>query len=63
MKQFILLLACISISGCATSDKRFRSNVQSLIDCEYKYASKYLTCQQIYDLQQGCYALFKMRAE
>lgn len=57
----LLLLSMLTFSGCATVDHSFRDNVQQLVDCEYRYASKNLTCMQIYDLQLSCYDLFKMR--
>jgi|CXWL01.1.fsa_nt_gi hypothetical protein len=54
------LAALTLLAGCAHDP--FKENVQKLIDCEYRYASKPgLTCLQIYDLQMGCYTLYQMR--
>lgn len=57
-----IILAAVLLSGCATPDP-FRKNVESLIDCEYKFVSEGdgLTCEQIMTLQAGCYSLYQMR--
>jgi hypothetical protein len=61
MKYSGLLLIAGMLAGCASPDP-FRENISKLIDCEYEMAGKQgLTCQQIFDLQAGCYTLYQMR--
>ena len=57
--RLLFLMSVVALSGCAHDP--FRENVQQLIDCEYEMAGKPLTCEQIYQLQVGCYNLYQMR--
>ena len=62
---FILIVACVAC-GCAAAQKRDfdrrLDNVQQLFNCQYRAAdSAKLTPRQTFDLQAGCYDLYKMR--
>jgi hypothetical protein len=62
MRTALMIAAVTILTGCAHRDP-FRENIQKLIDCEYRYAEHGdgLTCQQIMELQVGCYTLYQMR--
>ncbi len=60
--KYAIVVIVVTFSGCATPRDPFRENVQSLIDCEYKWTQQDgLTVHEIIELQAGCYSLYQMR--